>query len=62
MKCHKCKIEFGEIAGYKLSRLDEEWLFCGRLCLVEWIAPEMKKVCVPKQWIPTPEEEERMVQ
>lgn len=62
MTCFKCKKEFGEIDGYKVIHLDVIWTFCGRLCLTEWIAPEISKVCVVRQWIPTSEEEERMRQ
>jgi hypothetical protein len=36
--------------------------FCGKVHLIEWIAPELKNACVPRQWIPTPEAEERMSQ
>jgi hypothetical protein len=62
MKCAKCGNEFGDVAGYQLIRLAVTWNFCGRLCLIEHLAPELKKVCVPEQWIPTPDEEERMRQ
>lgn len=62
MTCDHCKKEIGQIDGYRLERLDVKLSFCGRLCLIEWLAPELKKTCVPKQWIPTPEEEERMKQ
>lgn len=62
MICEVCKKEFGQIDGYKVIRLNSEWMFCGRLCLTEWIAPEIKKACVVRQWIPTEEEEDRMRQ
>ena len=62
MKCCVCGSEFGQLAGYKLIRLNVEWDFCGRLCLTDWVAPELKKAVVFRQWIPTAEEEERMRQ
>jgi len=62
MTCHTCKREFGEIAGYVVSHLDNHYTFCGRICLTEWAAPEIKKSVVVRQWVPTPEEEARMTQ
>lgn len=62
MNCHNCKKEFNEADGYKVEYLKVTLPFCGRICLTEWIAPELKTVCVPRQWIPTPDEEERMRQ
>lgn len=62
MICAQCGKEFGAIDGYKLQRLDQVIHFCGRLCLCEWLVPEINKVCVPRQWIPTEEEIERMSQ
>lgn len=62
MNCFRCKKEFGEIDGYKVIHLNLTWAFCGRLCLTEWIAPEITKGIVPRQWIPTAEEDERMSQ
>lgn len=40
----------------------EQWLFCGRICLIEWVAPNIKKAVAIKQWVPTDEEKERMTQ
>jgi len=37
-------------------------VFCSRNHLVEHVAPELKQAVVVKQWIPTPEDEERMHQ
>lgn len=62
MKCCVCGTEFGQVAGYRLIRLNVEWDFCGRICLTEWIAPEIKKAIVPSQWIPTEDEIQRMSQ
>ena len=62
MTCHNCKKDFGEIAGYTVIHLDCAWHFCGRLCMTEWSGPELKKAVVPRQWIPTVEDEERMRQ
>lgn len=62
MICHNCKKEFGEIAGYQVVHHAVTWNFCGRICLTEWIAPELKQVAVVKQWVPTEEENERMGQ
>lgn len=62
MNCFKCNKPIEDLPSYKLTYLDVEMDFCGRLCLTEWAAPELKNVCAPKQWIPTPEEEARMSQ
>jgi len=51
---------------YQLRLLDcisySEQFFCSRQCLIEFMAPELKQAVVVKQWIPTPEDEERMHQ
>jgi hypothetical protein len=62
MTCSNCKQEFGEIAGYHVSRLNIQWDFCGRICLVEGMTPEVNRAIVLKQWVPTEEENERMMQ
>lgn len=61
-KCAICKADTR--MGYTLSSVVEDYTlhFCSRVHLVEFLAPELSRVCVPKQWIPTPEEEERMSQ
>lgn len=60
MTCFNCGKEFGEIDGYRIIHLDKSWTFCGRLCLAESMLPEISRAIVPRQWIPTKEEEERM--
>lgn len=60
--CSKCGKSPDGIPWYHLSKGDEINHFCSRICLVEFIAPELSKVAVVKQWIPTPEDEERMRQ
>lgn len=62
MICHNCKSEFGEIAGYRVTRLADVWDFCGRRCLIDHLGSEVKKAIVVGQWVPTPDEEERMGQ
>lgn len=62
MNCFKCQTEIVELPNYELRYNNCVWNFCSRLCLVEYIAPELKNVCAPKQWIPTDEEIERMSQ
>lgn len=64
MNC-KCAICGAHVErGYTLSSVSEDYTlhFCSKVHLVEFIAPELSKVCVPKQWIPTDEEIERMHQ
>lgn len=62
MTCTKCQSEIAELPHYDLFYNAVKWSFCSRVCLVEFIAPEISKAVVPKHWIPTPEEEERMSQ
>jgi len=62
MTCHHCHKSFGEIAGYTVSHLDNQYYFCSRICLVEFIAPEVNSAVVVKQWVPTEDEVERMIQ
>lgn len=65
MKCDKCHkeiegrvfhVEIGDAVAYS------EHNFCSRLCLIDGMAPELNQAVSVKQWIPTPEEEERMRQ
>jgi len=60
-KCAICKTPVER--GYTLSSVSEDYTlhFCSRVHLVEFLAPELNKVCVPRQWIPTPEDEARMM-
>lgn len=60
MNCDKCGKAGDESPWYHLSYNDTRQAFCSRLCLVEFIAPEMNKVVVPKQWIATEDEMRRM--
>jgi len=60
INCAKCgKVEMGD-NWYRLADRRTDNFFCSRVCLVEFIAPELKQVAVIKQWVPTPEEEKRM--
>lgn len=61
----KCAICKGDATrGYMVSSVPEDWTlwFCSKVHLVEFIAPELNRACVPRQWIPTPEDVERMMQ
>lgn len=61
----KCAVCGGDAhRGFTVSSVPDDWTlqFCSRVHLVEFIAPELNKACSPRQWIPTPEEEERMAQ
>jgi hypothetical protein len=60
MNCDKCGKPSDELPWYHVTRNDERHAFCSRRCLVEFIAPELTKAVVVKQWVPTPEEERRM--
>lgn len=62
MTCNNCKIEIYALPHYRVIRNEQEWVFCGRMCLIETMAPEIRKVVVPNQWVPTEEETERMSQ
>jgi len=58
--CYNCKSEMS-FPYYVLNDPTRiGLLFCSRLCLVEYAAPELKQAIAIKQWIPTPEEEARM--
>jgi hypothetical protein len=68
MNCSYCKgplrseryrLTFGDEVSYNVERSGH---FCSRLCVVRFIAPELSEAVVVKQWVPTPEEEERMRQ
>lgn len=68
LRCTKCEkqlpddfysLTFGSITAYQPER---GGAFCSRLCVVEFIAPEIKQAVVVSQWVPTPEEEARMSQ
>lgn len=60
--CSKCGKATEPVPWYHLSFGNDRHRFCSRICLVEFIAPELSKVAVVRQWIPTPEEEARMSQ
>ena len=60
--CSKCGKPPDGTPWHHLYHNNENRQFCSRLCLVEFIAPEVAKAIVVKQWVPTPEEEERMRQ
>lgn len=60
--CSKCKKPTEAVPWYHLDFGNARHHFCSRICLVEFIAPELSKVAVVKQWIPTPKDEERMRQ
>lgn len=57
MKCEQCKCEFGNGHPVELKYQGVGFIFCSRLCLVEWIAPEILNVCSPRQWIKKPDED-----
>lgn len=61
MICDKCGKQ-GDDLWYHVSHNNTINAFCSRRCLVEFIAPELIKAVVVKQWIPTEEEKERMSQ
>jgi hypothetical protein len=58
--CSKCGKSPDGLPWYHLSLNNSNHQFCSRACLVEFIAPELKKAVVVNQWVPTPEEERRM--
>lgn len=58
--CSKCGKSPDGTAWYHLIRYTNHHHFCSRRCLVEFIAPEISKGIVVKQWVPTEEENERM--
>lgn len=60
MTCLHCKTEIGEMPHYRVLHNADDWHFCGRRCLVEYIAPEINRAIVPSHWIPTEEETARM--
>ena len=60
INCSKCGCVPDDLPWYHLRRNNEYHRFCSRRCLIEFIAPELSKAIVVKQWIPTPEEEARM--
>ena len=60
--CSKCGCAPDGTSWFHLSRNAETHRFCSRRCLVEFVAPELAKAIVVQQWIPTPEEAERMSQ
>lgn len=62
MNCDKCGCAYNETLWYHLARGIETHHFCSRICLVEFIAPELSKAVAVKQWVPTEEETERMSQ
>jgi hypothetical protein len=63
MKCDKCGIQDAQIdcrPWYHLSYNNQIHAFCSRRCLVDFIAPELNKAVVVKQWMPTEEDVRRM--
>jgi hypothetical protein len=60
MICCHCALVIGEMPHYRVTHNAEDWVFCGRRCMVEHLVPEVQKAIVPSHWIPTPEEEARM--
>lgn len=52
----------GVARGYYLASVQEGYTraFCCKAHLVEFVAPELQKAVVVKQWVPTPEEEKKM--
>lgn len=62
MNCTKCGNPPDGTPWYVLTKNNEQSVFCSRICLVEFIAPELSKAIAVKQWVPTPEEEARMSQ
>lgn len=60
--CSKCKKSPDGTPWYHLHLNNDNYQFCSRLCLVEFIAPELNKAVAVKQWVPTDEEKERMSQ
>ena len=65
VKCDHCgewimQVVYHLEVGNDVSCYDKN--FCCRSHLIEYIAPELKQAVVVKQWIPTPEDEERMSQ
>ena len=60
--CAKCGNTQKPESAYELRGPEGDHAFCSRACLIEYIAPELKQAVVVKQWIPTPEDEERMSQ
>ena len=62
MNCDKCGKASDELPWYHVSYNDTRLAFCSRICLVEFIAPELSKGVVVKQWVPTEDEVERMHQ
>lgn len=63
-KCFKCSKEAEAIKGWYCVHIiqdgDCDSYFCSRRCLVEFIAPEVSKAIVVKQWVPNEEETRRM--
>jgi hypothetical protein len=62
MNCVKCGRAYDALPWYIVAYRNEIFHFCSRQCLIEHFAPELKQAVVVKQWIPTPEDEERMHQ
>lgn len=58
--CAKCGVLIDERASFKVIHLEEEWHLCGRICLVEWMAPEIQRAIVVRQWVPTDDEVAKM--
>lgn len=62
MKCDKCGKPSDELPWYHVSYNDTRLAFCSRICLVDFIAPELSKAIAVRQWVPTEDEQERMSQ
>lgn len=60
MKCDKCGKASDDLPWYHVSYNDTRLALCSRRCLVEFIAPELVKAVVVKQWVPNEEEIRRM--
>lgn len=66
IQCAKCGKHAETIKGWFYVGIVQggecDSYYCSRACLVADVAPELKKAIVVNQWVPTPEEEERMRQ
>lgn len=60
MNCDKCRKSSDDVSWYYLSCKDGKYAFCSCHCLIDFIAPELNKAVVVKQWVPNEEEIRRM--
>ncbi len=51
MICSQCGGEFEGYSGFQVALGERHWTFCGRLCLVDFIAPDLRGAIVTKQWL-----------